>query len=144
MEHLERENDTGTGTYATIRGGSTHQAIFSRVWAYDMARLQRSAIATIDNDSIGAYDRIIPQLLSILLRRMGCSDNITRTLVMQLTMKVRRIQTAYGLSDPLEVITSEGKMEYLGGIGQGTPGGPTEYHALLLPMQRVSQRHNQR
>ena len=140
MNHLERENDTVAGTYATIRGGSTHQAIFSRVWAYDMARVQRSAIATIDNDSIGAYDRIIPQLLSILLRRMGCSDNLTKTLITQLTMKSRRIQTAYGLSDPIEIISPEGNMEYLGGIGQGHPGGPTAYHALLLPMIRVLQR----
>jgi hypothetical protein len=55
MDHLEKAEDTVAGTYATVRGGCTHQATFSRFWAYDVARIRRSPLATIDNDSIGAY-----------------------------------------------------------------------------------------
>ena len=137
MDHLEKAKDTVAGTYATVRGGSTHQAIFSRVWSYDIARIRRSPIATIDNDSIGAYDRMVPQLLSIIIRRIGISDNATKTFILQLIQRSRRIQTAFGLSDPIETITPDGKMEYLGGIGQGNPGGPICYHAQLIPMIRT-------
>jgi hypothetical protein len=140
MDHLEKEKDTAEGTYATVRGGSTHKAIFSRVWAYDVARILRHPIATIDNDSIGAYDRIIPQLLSIILRRMGTPYNATKTFIHQLTQRSRRIQTEFGLSEPIETVTSDGCMEYLGGIGQGNPGGPVCYHAQLIPMIRTMQK----
>jgi hypothetical protein len=31
-------------------------------------------------------------------------------------------------------------MEYLGGIGQGNPGGPICYHAQLIPMIRTMEK----
>jgi hypothetical protein len=131
MEHLSNEKDEVSGTYATVRRGSTHSAIFSRLWAYDLARTRRTAISTIDNDAMGCYDRIIPQLLSVFLQRMGVPTPAIKTFITQLTQKERRILTAHGLSEPIEDLT------YLGGIGQGNAGGPACYHSQLIPMIRV-------
>jgi len=133
MHHLWDNDVKGHGTFATQTGGSTHLAIASRVWAYDVARIKRCPIATLDNDSSGCYDRMAPPLLSILLRRAGLSEEITRTFIHQLLLRQRKVQTAYGLSDTTEVEQGE----YMGGIGQGNPGGPTCYHLQLLPLLLV-------
>jgi hypothetical protein len=73
---------------------------------------------------------MVPGLLSILLRRVGFPENATATFVNQLIHRQRRIQTAYGLSDVMSI----GLNEYMGGIGQGNPGGPTCYHLQLLAL----------
>jgi len=128
MYHLSVNNETDVGNFATEKGGFTHQAIYSRVWAYDIARICRESIATLDNDSVGCYDRMVPGLLSLLLRRVGFLENLTNTFITQLLQRQRRVQTAYGLSDVMSTI----KGEYIGGIGQGNPGGLTCYHLQLL------------
>ena len=128
MYHLSVNNETDVGNFATEKGGFTHQAIYSRVWAYDIARICRESIATLDNDSVGCYDRMVPGLLSLLLRRVGFPENLTKTFITQLLQRQRRVQTAYGLSDVMSTI----KGEYIGGIGQGNPGGLTCYHLQLL------------
>lgn len=130
MHHLYDNKVLGDGTFATEQNGSTHLAILSRVWAYDIARISRSAIATLDNDSVGCYDRMAPPLLSLLLRRVGLPTNVTKTFITQLLTRRQRVQTAYGLSEPIDVEPGE----YMGGIGQGNPGGPTCYHLQLLPL----------
>jgi hypothetical protein len=134
MEHLSTVQEVVPGTYATVRRGSTHSAIFSRLWAYDLARARRTAISTIDNDAMGCYDRIIPQLLSVFLQRMGVSTPAIKTFRTQLLQKERRILTAHGLSEPIE------DRHYLGGIGQGNAGGPACYHSQLIPMLRAMER----
>jgi len=89
MQHLRKQGHTNHGTFATEKGGSTHDAILTRVWAYDLARIQRRPIATLDNDSTGCYDRLIPQLLSIFLRRVGLPLNIVSTFIQQLNERER-------------------------------------------------------
>ena len=133
MSHLWENGERRLGTYATETGGSTHLAIISRVWAYNLARIKRCPIATLDNDSIGCYDRMAPPLLSLLLRRGGMPDELTRTFIHQLLFRQRRVHTAYGLSEMMAVDDDE----YIGGIGQGKPGGPTCYHLQLLPLLLV-------
>ena len=130
MNHTYDNGVKGLGTFATETGGSTHLAILSRVWAYDIARLFRHPIITLDNDSMGCYDRMVPPLLSLFLQRIGSPDNPTRTFIHQLLIREREVQTAYGLSDTIVV----GQDEYMGGIGQGNPGGPACYHFQLLPL----------
>jgi hypothetical protein len=93
MGHLMDHNETDIGTFATEKGGNTHMAILSRVWAYDIARVCRDPIVTLDNDSMGCYDRMVPGLLSLFLRRVGFPDNITTTFITQLLQRQRRVQT---------------------------------------------------
>jgi len=112
MQHMYDSGVKGLGTFATEKGGSTHLAIFSRVWAYDIARIQRRPIITLDNDSIGCYDRMVPPLLSLFLLRVGKPENVTKTFIHQLLSRKRKVQTAYGLSYTIPV--TEG--EYMGGI----------------------------
>jgi len=99
MNHRWEHDIKGLVTFATEVGGSTHLAIVSRVWAYDVAQIKRCSIATLDNYSVGCYDRMAPSLLSLLLRRVRLPDNITQTFIHQLLFRQRKVQTAYGLSD---------------------------------------------
>lgn len=100
------------------------------MWAYDIAQICRLPIATLDNDSMGCYDRMIPIVLSLLFRRIGFPKNATTTFINQLLHRQWRVQTAYGLSDTMPMAPNE----YIGGIGQGSPDGPTGYHLQLLTL----------
>jgi len=102
MRHLDKQNEIVSGTFATVKGGSTHSALFSRIFAYDLAHITRSAIATVDNDAVGCYDQMVPALMRLLLQRIGWTLEATCTFVYQLTNRSRRIQTAYDLSDQIE------------------------------------------
>jgi len=139
MSHTYDHDAKGHGRFATEEGGSTHLAILSRVWAYDVARILRRPIATLDNDSMGCYDRMVRSFLSIVMRRIGTLDPLTRTFIHQLLLRERKVHTAYGLSDPIQVLPGE----YMGGIGQGNPGGPTCYHLQLLPLLLTIRDHTQ-
>ena len=40
MQHLIQQKQSTLGTFVTEKGGTTHGAILSRVWAYDLVRSQ--------------------------------------------------------------------------------------------------------
>ena len=127
--HIHKQRSTPiSGIFGTIKGGSSMEAVLSRVFCYDNSRIMRTPMAVLDNDAKSCYDRIPVPVAGVCLRRLNVPDNVVSTFTEQLHNRVRDIKIAQGLSR--ETIT-EDKYGSLCGVGQGNAGGPATWHAIL-------------
>jgi len=126
--HIHKQRSTPiSGIFGTIKGGSSMEAVLSRVFFYDNSRIMRTPMAVLDNDAKSCYDRIPVPVAGVCLRRLNVPDNVVSTFTEQLHSRVRDIKIAQGLSR--ETITEE-KYGSLCGVGQGNAGGPATWHAI--------------
>jgi len=129
LYHLHKNRPTPiTGIFGTIKGGSTTEALLSRILSFDYSRITRTPMAILDNDAKSCYDRIPVEIAGVCLRRIGLPDNFVRTFTEQLRRRVRDVKIAQGLS--METISEE-KYGNLCGVGQGNAGGPVTWNAVL-------------
>lgn len=125
------------GTYGTIPGGSTHEAMFTRQFTFDIHRITKHPIALIDNDAQSCYDRLIPHLTTEILTVNGLPANSAQTFFNQLLHRKSNVLTGHGISE--ESISST-PADPLFGIGQGNGAGPAAWHSHLLIMINALQK----
>ena len=99
---LIRHDDTyGTNSHQTHGGRqcrSTYDVMIINQLSTDITRLNKSNILVMFNDTDGCYDRMRPELISIVLRRMSCPKLIAACQTRTLVHMVHKILTAHGVS----------------------------------------------
>lgn len=65
-KHTEEANTISNKAYRTCPGWRAISAVLNKVLSYDLFRKMRKSGGTFDNDAIGSFDRIVPDLWFIL------------------------------------------------------------------------------
>ena len=81
--HQVKHDITSEGTYGTIPGGSTHEAMFIRQFTFDLHRITKNPLTLMDNDAKSCYDRLLPHLTTKLLQVNGLPKMSGQTLFNQ-------------------------------------------------------------
>jgi len=102
-------------------GRNCHTAVLHKVLSHDIVRLTRTTAAFIENDAIGCYDRLMNNLLILLLLKLGLPGTVTQSLGGTWNQTIHHIKTAYGTSEITYGSTPEVP---LFGPGQGSTCGP--------------------
>ena len=80
MRHADTAGANSTQTHGGRQGRSTYDAMIISQLTTDITRLNRSNLLLMFNDADGCYDRMRPELCSIVLRRVGYeTQDINRT-----------------------------------------------------------------
>ena len=96
-------------------------AMLKKVLSHDYMRLTRKTAALIENDTIGCYDRLVNNLILILLKKLGLPPAVSACMGELWDKVVHLIKTVYGISDISYGSTSEVPLY---GPGQGSTCGP--------------------
>jgi len=118
---MEDTNEYPDMQYGSRDGQMTLSAVLNNVLTFDIVRLTKSVMATEENDAVGCYDRIVQQMVSLYLQRMGVALAVITCVCRTFDETKHYIKTAHGLSKSCYEST---KSVPLFGAGQGTTVGP--------------------
>ena len=104
-------------------------AVHKKILTYDMARIQATNLAVLDNDATGCYDRIIVALGMIAALRLGMPRNAVRMHAQALAKMQYFVKTAHGIS---EAFYRSVKEFLLFGTGQGSGASPSVWLTLVV------------
>ena len=93
--------------------GLLYDAMVISQLSTDITRLNKSNLLVMFNDADGCYDRMRPELISLLVRRMSCPKQIAACHTRTLVHMVHKVLTAHGIS--LQSITNTPQLR-LGGV----------------------------
>jgi hypothetical protein len=96
-------------------------AVLKKVLAHDYIPLTATTAAVIENDAIGCYDRLVNNLILMLLKKLGLPDTVSACVGELWDRVVHLIKTVYGISDVTDGSSPECPLY---GPGQGSTCGP--------------------
>ena len=131
MRHADHAGVNSNQTHGGRQGRSTYDAMIISQLSTDITRLNRSNLLVKFNDADGCYDRMRPELCSIVLRRYGCPKSIATCHSKTITHMKHKILTANGESIITIINTLPLK---LGGTGQGSAGSGPSWHCHMEPL----------
>ena len=102
-------------------GKQCQSAVLSKVLSHDIVRLTRNTAAFIENDAVGCYDRLVNNLLLMLLEKLGLPLSVPQCLGSIWDSTIHLIKTIYGTSEITYCSTPDTP---LFGPGQGSTCGP--------------------
>jgi len=102
-------------------GQMSVSAVLNKQLTFDIARLQRLSMTTVEFDAIGCYDCIVQVILSLYLQRLGVSIMAITAVCRAFDEAIHYVKTAYGISSATYTATPETPLY---GAGQGTTVGP--------------------
>ncbi len=121
MHHLEDFDLLSPMQHGSRPGRQCISAVLKKVLAHDYVRLTVTTAAFIENDAIGCYDRLVNNLILMLLKKLGLPPSVSHCMAELWDSVVHLIKTVYGISD----VTYGSTPEYpLYGPGQGSTCGP--------------------
>ena len=65
VRNAEKYKSLGAANHGSRAGRQTTDALMEKLLVYEIARLTRTSVVTVDNDAKSCYDRIIKTLSSI-------------------------------------------------------------------------------
>ena len=104
MRHADTNGINSRQTHGGRQGHSTYDAMVISQLSTDITRLNKSNLLVMFNDADGCYDRIRPEPISLLVRRMSCPKQIAACHTRTLVHMVHKVLTAHGIS--LQSITN--------------------------------------
>jgi hypothetical protein len=120
--HLLEDNKTFPEMQFGSRDGQMSiSAVLNKQLTFDIARLQRTTMSTVEFDAIGCYGCIIQVIPSLYLQRLGVSILALTTVCWAFDEAIHFIKTSYGISSATYRATPEMPLY---GAGQGTTIGP--------------------
>ena len=131
MRHADHAGANSNQTHGGRQGRSTYDAMIISQLSTDITRLNRSNLLVKFNDADGCYDRMRPELCSIVLRRDGCPKSVASCHSKTITHMKHKILTAHGESIITIINTLLLK---LGGTGQGSAGSGPSWHCHMEPL----------
>ena len=140
---LSYPQSRGPGTIPLSQWGScpnrsSTDAILLKRLSYDgLALLQQSAII-FNNDCKSAFDRMIPSVGGIALRRLGASTNVVSTLLQTLQQMKYQVRTSLGLSDQ----TFSNLNDWVLGFLQGSGASPCLWMAITCVLLGALQKQS--
>lgn len=78
---------------------SSSDAITMKRLTYDGIRICKKVAIIFNNDGKAAFDRMIPSVSPVALRRLGASENSVKALLSSLEHMKYRLRTALGISE---------------------------------------------
>jgi len=121
MHHLEDFDMLSPMQDGSRPGRQCISAVLKKVLAHDYVRLTPTTAASIENDAIGCYDRLVNNLILMLLKKLGLPSTVTKCMGELWDKVVHLIKTVYGISD----ISYGSTLDFpLYGPGQGSTCGP--------------------
>jgi hypothetical protein len=96
-------------------------AVLKKVLCHEHIRIQKTTGAFIENDATGCYDRLMNNLLLMILKKLGLPSSVTTCIGTLWDTAIHDIKTVYGVSDTMYGSTAD---KPLYGPGQGSMCGP--------------------
>jgi hypothetical protein len=96
-------------------------AVLKKVLSHDLVRITKQTAAFIENDAVGCYDRLVKNLVLMLLEKLGLPTTATACLGSLWDKVIHMIKTVYGISD---ITYGSNEERPLYGPGQGSTCGP--------------------
>ncbi len=121
MRHLEDFNLLSSMQYGSRPGRQCVSAVLKKVLAHDYARLTVTTASFIENDAIGCYDRLVNNLILMLLKKLGLPASVSDCMGEVWDNVVHLIKTIYGITD---ITYGSSPDTPLYGPGQGSTCGP--------------------
>jgi len=105
-----------------------NDAVLLKLMSYDLSRVLKSNLATMDNDAKSCYDRIIIALGMLASRRLGMPASVARVHAETLRNMLHKIRTSHGVSKE----AYSALQDLLCGVGQGSGAGPALWVAISV------------
>jgi hypothetical protein len=93
--------------YGSVPGKQCLSAVLKKVLSHDYIRLMKTAGAFIENDAIGCYDRLVNNLVLMLLVKLGLPKPVASCVGDLWDNVVHLIKTVYGISSVTYGMTAE-------------------------------------
>jgi hypothetical protein len=140
LKHFARKfavNSESTNSLSEEQWGSRNNrqaidAAMLKLLGFECARLKRSTVACTYFDQSACYDRMLPELSTILCQRMGMSKNLLKARSRVMHAMRRRVQTGIGISNG--TYGNEPGEPVLCGEIQGKGDNPSLYNAQSSTM----------
>jgi hypothetical protein len=121
---LHHMNDNGMlpqMQHGSVPGKHCLSAVLKKVFSHDYIRLTKTSGAFIENDAVGCYDRLVNNLVLMLIVKLGLPRSVAACIGELWDNVVHLIKTIYGIS-----LVSYGStdLQPLYGPGQGSTCGP--------------------
>lgn len=96
-------------------------ATLNKQLTFEILRYKKETVVFIENDAVGCYDRIVNQLVLLMLRKLGVTQSALQSLAQTWEHTIHHIKTQYGISKHTYSNSDE---PWLFGPGQGSTLGP--------------------
>jgi hypothetical protein len=96
-------------------------AVLKKVLAHDQIRLLKHTAAFVENDATGCYDRLVNNLILMVLQKLGVPPTVTTFFSSLWDQTIHLIKTIYGTSNITYTSTPDMPLY---GLGQGSMCGP--------------------
>ena len=131
VRFAESHKCLGNSNHGSRPGRQTFDALLEKLMVYEIARLSRTSVITVDNDAKSCYDRIIKTLSMVACMGVGLPRSVAVMHNKTHHGMEHRIKSGHGLFRPYSG-TDDDELE---GTGQGSGGSPAIwliYNACLL------------
>ena len=131
MANAERHGKIAREQYGRRRH---HQCILSALnkrLTMDVLRQTRRAGALCANDAKSCFDRVVHNIASLAMRRMGVMVNPIKSMFATLQAASHKIRTAFGVSGKTY---GSGRDPPFQGFGQGNGAGPSGWAVISTPL----------
>jgi hypothetical protein len=120
--HLMEDNHLLTEMqFGSRPGQQCTSAVLKKVLCHDHVRLLKQTEAFVENDAVGCYNRLINNLILMVILKLGLSESITTMLGTLWDTTFHLTKTIYGASSATYGSTSDMPLY---GPGQGSMCGP--------------------
>jgi hypothetical protein len=121
LHHMEDKNMLPNIQFGSRPGRRCLSAVLCKVLSHDQIWLMRLSAAFIENDAVGCYDRLVNNLVLLILQKLGIPMTATKCLGELWDTTIHLIKTIFGTSD---ITYTSTKDMPLFGPGQGSTCGP--------------------
>jgi hypothetical protein len=133
LHHLEDNKILPDMQYGSPPARQCVSAVLTKVLQFEIQRYKKEAIACIENDAVGCYDRIANPIVIMSLRKMDIPESTIISLASTWEHTTHHIKTLYGISDASYRNTID---KFLYGPGQGSTIGPILWLICFLLIYR--------
>ena len=121
LHHMNDKAMLPAMQYGSVPGKHCISAVIKKVLCHDHLRVTKRNGAFSENDAVGCYDRLVNNLVLMLLVKLGIPKSVAACIGDLWDNVVHLIKTIYGISS-VTYGNTEGKPLY--GPGQGSTCGP--------------------
>ena len=127
MASAEKRSLLNKGLYGGRKGYDAKTLSLIEELKYDISYSSRKSLINFDNDAASCYDRILPNVSSLVARKFGMHKNVTFVHAKTLENAKYRLKTALGVSDEYY---QHCKLFPIYGSGQGATNSPQIWLAI--------------
>jgi hypothetical protein len=121
LHHMKDMNLLPPMQHGSVPGKQCISAVLKRILSHDYLRLTKTVGAFIENDAAGCYDRIVNNLVLMIMAKLGIPKSVVNCIGDLWDQVVHFIKTIYGISSESYRNSSN---QPLYGPGQGCTCGP--------------------